>query len=177
MERQGKISRTMIEGVRRKFADEAQQEVDEFTKVQAIKELLPDILDMQSRGLRLSKIAAILSETGIVVTTPSLMALLTKAKARVERTHAQTDKRTRTAMNHATTRQGAPQPPAMPKERPGAQTSAETPQQQQRAEGDMGRTISGKSPSTEPAAQTGRGPREQVATHFGFTPRKDSERI
>jgi hypothetical protein len=175
MERKLKIPRAMIEEARMKLANAVHEESDEVSKAQAIEELLPDVMDMQSRGFRLSQVAAILSETGIVVSTTSLTALMTKARARAHPKRAPRGKSTRTAVSGAPTRQVAAKPPAMPREKP--ETRAETPQQPRRGEIDKGAASSGKTPSLDPAAPTARGSREQVTTHYGFIPRKDTERI
>jgi len=69
-----------IEQLQRAIESLPECQVDEVTKVQAVRMLVPQIQAMQSKGYSLGAIAKMFSENGIVVTTVTLKSYLNQVK-------------------------------------------------------------------------------------------------
>ena len=83
-----KVPTTVIELARKAMQNAPECLAKEVSKVHAIRSLVPDIRQMQSKGYDWNAIACLLSEHGIRVTAVTLKSYLQQAKARPsKRTH------------------------------------------------------------------------------------------
>jgi hypothetical protein len=76
-----KIAVAAIEQLQRALEDVPECQVEDVSKVQAIRMLIPQIQKMRSKGYGWSAIAQLVSEGGIAVSAVTLKSYLTQAKA------------------------------------------------------------------------------------------------
>ena len=76
-----KVPTAAIEHVRRAIQNAPDRTTNEVPKLQAIRALIPDIRQMQSKGYDWSAIASLLSEHGIAINVVTLKSYLQRAKA------------------------------------------------------------------------------------------------
>jgi hypothetical protein len=79
-----RIPISSVEDLKREFDNAAEHRVQEVSKTQAIKLLLPQIQIMQNKGYGLADIAARLSNKGVVVTAVGLKNCLSQIKSAAE---------------------------------------------------------------------------------------------
>ena len=82
-----KVPTAAIEHVRRAIQNAPDCTTKEIPKLQAIRALIPDIRQMQSKGYDWSAIASLLSEHGIAINVVTLKSYLQRAKAGEVRPH------------------------------------------------------------------------------------------
>src|ERR1700722_18545962 len=82
-----KVPTAAIEQVRRALQNAPDCATKEVPKLQAIRALIPDIRQMQSKGYDWSAIARLLSEHGIAINVVTLKSYLQRAKAGEVRPH------------------------------------------------------------------------------------------
>jgi hypothetical protein len=100
--RPDRIPISAVEDLRREFDDAAEHHLQDVSKTQAIKLLLPQIQTMQNKGYGLADIAARLSNKGVVVTAVGLKNCLSQIRSAAEITRLRKGTQSRpTARNEA----------------------------------------------------------------------------
>ena len=76
-------TKSQIEEFSRKLKElPAVEKITLVNKLEAIKELKPEILEMQKKGYTIEKISKALTSFGLEITTPTLKAYMQKASAK-----------------------------------------------------------------------------------------------
>ena len=171
-----KIRVVAVEELQRALDSEPECRVEEVTKLQAIRMLLPQIHAMQSKGYGLAAIAGRLSEGGVAVTALTLKSYLTQAKtAGGKKSRRKTKARRESEPGAQVAAKGAPSAgDAM-----GGKAPAET-REAVRGGGKGGQAVAPVSPAVAapaPAKGPVRPADEGAARRSAFVPKEDTRDI
>jgi hypothetical protein len=179
--RRDRIPISAVEDLRREFDNAAEHHLQDVSKTQAIKLLLPQIQTMQNKGYGLADIAARLSNKGVVVTAIGLKNCLSQIRSAAEITRLRKGTQSRPTARNEAGLTAKPKSQAMPPDPPKAPAASTD-----RALGSIRKDTDPRaasraasaplapSTSTAPAAAPTPEPRPRPG---GFIPRMDSDEV
>jgi hypothetical protein len=173
-----KISMAEIQQLQRVLESAPEYQVEEFTKMDAIRMLAPHIRAMQSKGYSLSAIAGMFSDNGVAVTSVALKSYLGQVKG------SRRKKAPRKSKPASPVERGVAVEGASEVGRSDGPTVRSKPPET--ADGGAGREKSGSKAAPAPALPSGatQGPKatpprieEGASRRSAFVPRRDTEDI